>query len=82
MKTNDVIDALLFDEKVIGVDIPVKVDLKVTEAAPAVAGNTAQGATKQVTLETGAEVSVPLFIKEGEVLAINTQTGEYTGRAN
>tara|TARA_Y100001958_G_C21179271_1_gene509484 strand:+ start:242 stop:823 length:582 start_codon:yes stop_codon:yes gene_type:complete len=82
VKTNDVIDALLFDEKVIGVDIPVKVDLKVTEAAPAVAGNTAQGATKQVTLETGAEVSVPLFIKEGEVLAINTQTGEYTGRAN
>ena len=60
--------------------MPIKAELKVTEASPAVKGNTAQGALKQVTLETGATINVPLFIKEGDVLRINTETGEYSER--
>ena len=82
MKQNDLVESLVFDEKIVGIVLPIKVDLKVKEAAPAVAGNTAQGATKQVILETGAAVNVPLFIKEGESLSINTQTGQYVGRSS
>jgi elongation factor P len=52
----------------------------VTEAPPDVRGNTAQGGNKVVTLETGATVTVPMFIKEGDVLRINTETGEYVER--
>ena len=80
IKANSLIDALLFNEEIIGVRPPIKVELKVKEAAPAVKGNTAQGATKQVVLETGATVNVPLFVNEGDILRINTETGEYTER--
>ncbi|MDQ5949339.1 MAG: elongation factor, partial [Patescibacteria group bacterium] len=61
-------------------DLPIKVDLKVTEAYAAVKGNTAQGGNKQVVVETGAVVNVPMFIKEGETIRINTETGDYTER--
>ena len=81
LKPNSVIKILMFGEKVIGVDMPIKVDLKVVEAHPAVKGNTAQGGTKLVKLETGAEVNVPMFIKEGEIIRINSETGEYSERA-
>ncbi len=80
MKTNAIISLLMFREKIIGVKMPVKVELKVTEAQDATKGNTAQGATKSVTLETGATVFVPMFIKEGEVIRVNTDTGEYAER--
>ncbi|PIT90920.1 elongation factor P [Candidatus Kaiserbacteria bacterium CG10_big_fil_rev_8_21_14_0_10_49_17] len=80
MKENEVVEALVFDEKIIGVSIPIKVDLKVTEAPPAVRGDTAQGGTKQVVLETGATTITPLFINEGDVIRINTETGEYVER--
>lgn len=82
LKVNSVVEALVFDEKIIGIKLPIKMDLKVTEAAAAVKGNTAQGGTKQVTLETGATLFVPMFINEGDVLRINTQTGEYVERAD
>ncbi|HET8575379.1 MAG TPA: elongation factor P [Candidatus Paceibacterota bacterium] len=81
LKSNDIVETLLFEDKIIGVKIPIKVELKVKTAPPAVRGNTAQGATKEVELETGAKIQVPLFIKEGEVLRINTDTGEYVERA-
>ena len=71
---------MVFDDKVIKVDIPIKMEFKVTEAPPAVRGNTAQGGTKQVTIEGGAKVNVPLFVNEGETIRINTQTGEYVER--
>ena len=74
--------APIFDEKVIGLKLPIKVDLKVTEAAPAVKGNTAQGGSKQVTLETGTTLFVPMFINEGDVIRINTELGEYVERAD
>ncbi|MFA7216613.1 MAG: elongation factor P [Candidatus Paceibacterota bacterium] len=80
IKENDTLTALEFDEKVIGIKFPIKVDLKVTEAHEAVRGNTSSGATKQVKVETGIMINVPMFIKEGEIVRINTETGEYTER--
>lgn len=80
MKAGSLARALMFDGKIIGVRLPIKVELKVTEAAPGFKGNTAVGGTKQVTLETGATVNVPLFVNEGDTLRINTETGEYAER--
>lgn len=80
IKENSEITALYFNNKIIGIKIPIKVDLKVTEAPPAVRGNTAQGANKQVTLETGATVNTPIFINEGDIVRVNTETGEYAER--
>jgi elongation factor P len=80
IKPNMEVDAQLFDDKVIGLKLPIKMDLKVTEAHPAVKGNTAQGGTKSVTLETGVEIQVPMFIKEGDIVRVNTETGLYTDR--
>lgn len=82
LKAKMIVDALMFDENVIGITIPIKVELLVKEAAPAVRGNTAQGASKIVTLETGATVTTPLFINEGDLLRINTETGDYVERVN
>jgi len=81
IKENSLVEALVFNDEVIGIKIPVKVDLAVKEAPPAVKGNSATGATKQVTLETGLIVNTPLFINEGDIISINTDTGEYTARA-
>lgn len=80
MKENSLVDAQIFNEEVIGVSLPLKVQLKVTESAPAVKGNTSSGAMKQVVLETGATVNTPLFINEGDIIEIKTETGEYTNR--
>jgi elongation factor P len=82
LKPNSVVEALVFDERIIGLRIPIKVDLKVKEAPPAVRGNTAQGGSKQIVLETGATVNAPLFINEGDVVRINTELGEYVERAD
>lgn len=82
LKKDSIIQVLSFDERTIGVKMPIKVDLKVIEAHEAVRGNTAQGATKIVKLETGAEIAVPMFIKEGEIVRVNTETGEYAERAS
>jgi elongation factor P len=72
----------LYEGNPIGVQPPVKVILEVTETVPGVKGDTAQGGTKPATLETGAVVNVPLFIKEGEKIIINTETSEYVSRSN
>jgi elongation factor P len=82
MKKDSIVQALSFGEKVISMRIPIKIDLKVIEAHPAVKGNTAQGGTKTVKLETGAEIQVPMFIKEGEIVRVNSETGEYVERAS
>ncbi len=81
LKINSIIEVLSFEDTTIGVKMPIKVELKVVEAHPAVKGNTAQGGTKTVKLETGAEIQVPMFIKEGEIVRVNSETGEYTERA-
>jgi elongation factor P len=62
------------------VELPITVDLEVVEAAPGFAGDTAQGATKEVTLETGLKLNVPLFIEVGDVLRIDTRDGRYVTR--
>jgi elongation factor P len=80
VKANSQIDALVFDDKIIGVKLPIKVELKVTEAADSVKGNTVSGGSKTVTLETGASINVPMFINQGDVIRINTDTGDYTER--
>ena len=81
LKPNTVVEALMFGERVIGVKAPAKVELKVTEAPPAIKGDTAKGGNKVVTLETGATITAPLFVNVGDVLKINTETGEYMERA-
>jgi len=80
LKPNTVLDAILFGEKIINIELPVKMDFKVIEAPPAVKGDTAQGGVKQVKIETGASVNVPLFINQDDIIRINTETGEYTER--
>ncbi len=81
LKPNSLIGVLTWNEKMIGLNLPIKVDLKVTEAPPAIKGDTAKGGTKIITLETGATVNAPMFISEGDVVRINTGTGEYVERA-
>ena len=81
VKANSLVNALIFDKKIIGVKLPIKVELKVTEAVDAVKGNTVNGGLKSVTLETGATINVPMFINQGDVIRINTESGEYTERA-
>ena len=82
LKQNADVEAMKFDEEIITIKLPIKLDLKVKEAAPAVKGNTAQGGSKIVTLETGATITVPMFINEGDVLRVNTETGEYVERVS
>lgn len=71
-----------YEGEVMGVLFPLKVKLKVTEASEAVAGNTVNAPKKPVTVETGVEVLAPLFIKVGETIIIDTETGTYVSRAN
>jgi len=80
VKPNSIVDVISFGERTLGVKIPIKVELKVKDAPPAVKGNTVQGGVKQVILETGATINTPMFINVGDVIRINTETGEYTER--
>lgn len=80
IKANTIVATLEFNENIIGFRFPIKTELKVTSAPPAVKGNTVQGSTKQITLETGAIINAPLFINEGDIIRINTETGTYTER--
>lgn len=82
LKADTLVKAVIFNEEIIGVKLPVKMDLKVVEAPPSVKGNTAQGGNKQVKVESGAMVNTPLFINEGDVIRINTETGDYVERVN
>lgn len=81
VKENMVCKVLSYKGNVFGVEPPNFVELKITKTDPGFAGNTATNATKPATVETGAEIKVPLFIEEGEMIQIDTRTGEYLGRA-
>lgn len=72
----------VFQGEPINVELPLKVNLKVTDTPPGEKGDTKQGATKEATLETGYRLPVPMFVKVGEIITINTETGEYVGRAS
>ena len=81
VKENMVCRIMSYKGKVFGVEPPNFVELTVTQTDPGFKGNTATNTTKPATLETGAEVRVPLFIEEGEVIRVDTRTGEYMDRA-
>lgn len=81
LKEGGLMTVLSFEGKPLTLELPNKIELKVTEAPPGIRGDTATGGTKEVTLENGLKVGVPLFIKEGDLVKINTETGEYSERS-
>lgn len=80
MRENDSVTSLVYDDALVGIRMPMKVDLVVKDAPPNVKGNTSAGGSKTVVLETGYSVVVPLFINTGDVVRVNTVTGEYVER--
>ena len=80
LKPNETVEGLQLRDKIINISLPVKVQLKVKEAPPGIKGDRAQGGNKSVILETGATVNVPLFIKTGDIIEINTESKEYVKR--
>ena len=69
-----------YDGEPVDIVLPITVELKVVQAPPGFAGDTATGATKQVTLETGLKVTTPLFVEEGDIIRVDTRTGQYLSR--
>jgi len=80
LKQNSEVEMIEFEGKIINIALPIKMEFKVIEAPPGIKGDTAQGGVKAVKIETGAMINAPLFIEEGDVIRINTQTGDYTER--
>jgi len=80
LKDGTVLDRISYDGDTLGVELPITVDLVVAESEPGFAGDTATGARKAATMETGLVVQVPLFVTEGDTLRIDTRTGEYQTR--
>ena len=81
VKEEVVVKVLSYKDNVFGIEPPFFVELQITETEPGFRGDTATGATKPATVETGASIKVPLFIDVGEVVRIDTRTGEYMERA-
>lgn len=81
LKENDMVTITFFEAEIIGIDLPDKVALLVTQSEPAVKGDTATSAMKNAIVETGLEVKVPMFIEEGETILISTSDGKYSSRA-
>jgi len=82
LKDGTDVDVLYFENKPVTISLPIKLEFKVTSAPPGVKGNSAGNVNKVVEIETGAQISVPMFINENDVIRINTETGEYVERAN
>ncbi|PRX19734.1 translation elongation factor P (EF-P) [Orenia metallireducens] len=82
IKENSDIQVQMYQNNPIGIAVPDAVELEVIQSPPAVKGNTVSGGTKDVTVETGVEVTVPLFVNKGDILKIDTSTGEYMERVN
>jgi elongation factor P len=74
------VDLIFHQDLPIAIEIPTNVDLKVTDSPPGLRGDTATGATKPATLETGHQLQVPLFVNEGETIRVDTRTGQYQSR--
>ena len=81
-KPNSEVEVVKFEDKLININLPIKMQFKVIEAPPSIKGNTAQGGNKAVKIETGAMINAPLFVEEGDIIEVNTQTSEYAGRVN
>lgn len=71
----------MYESEVLDIELPTNIPLKVTEAPEAIKGNTANNPSKKIVLETGLEIEAPMFIKEGEVIVVSSETGKYVGRA-
>ena len=80
LKEGLVVSVMYFQGKPVTVELPAKVELRVTETPPGVRGDTATGGSKKAKLETGVSISVPLYIEEGELIKVNTETGEFVER--
>jgi len=80
LKSNAIVEGLRFRDQIINISLPIKVQLKVTDAPPGIKGDRAQGGEKSATLETGAVINVPLFVETDDIIEINTETGEYVKR--
>lgn len=81
LKGDEVVEIISYENEVLGVNMPVKVALKITSCEPAIRGDTVNKALKDAILETGLKIRVPLFINEGEVVLVRTDNGDYDGRA-
>ena len=82
LKDGTDVDVLYFESRPVSISLPIKMEFKVVSAPPGVKGNSAGNVNKQVEIETGAKINVPMFINEGDIIRINTDTGEYVERAN
>jgi elongation factor P len=82
LRENDAVDILTYESEIIEVELPPSVVLKVAQSAPGLKGDTASGATKPATLETGLVINVPLFIEEGDMVRVDTRSGEYLERVS
>ena len=80
LKDGTDVDTLYFDGRPVAINLPIKMEFRVTSAPPGVKGNSAGNVNKQVELETGATMNVPLFINEGDLIRVNTESGEYVER--
>jgi len=80
LKPNQEVETIIFNEEIINISLPIKIQLKVKQAPPGIKGSRAQAGNKIVVLETGAEINVPLFIEEGDIIEINIEKGEYVRR--
>ena len=81
VKENEMVKVCSYNGNVFAIEPPLFVELEITETEPGFKGDTATGATKPATVETGAQVSVPLFVNQGDKIKIDTRTGEYLSRA-
>lgn len=80
IKEGNEVDLIFYEKELIGINLPDKVELKIIKTEPAVKGNTTSNALKKAILETGYSVMVPLFISEGEIIIVSTESGKYTSR--
>lgn len=80
LKPNEIVEGMVFEGKIVNISLPIKVQLEVKEAPPGIKGDRAQGGTKTVTLETGVQINVPLFIEQGDIIEVNTESRQYVRR--
>lgn len=81
LKENMAVSIMMYGSETLGVELPKTVELEVTETEPGIKGDTASGASKTATLETGITIQVPLFVNQGDMLVVNTEEGSYVSRA-
>jgi len=80
LKPNQMVETISFENKIINISLPIKIQLKVVEAPPGLRAGRSEAGTKQITLESGTKIAVPLFIEQGDIIEVNTETGDYVRR--